>query len=354
MTRLLFLSVLGLMIFRGPVFMWSAADIGVFSLETPAFGQEAKPYYAGKRIRLITGGSPGSGPDLGTRLYARHLPKHIPGNPQVFVQNMPGAGWMIFANYLYNVAKPDGLTLGSWEAPLIVTQLARAPGVRYDVKQLEYIGAAIRSTFIVIVRGDLPYDTIDKLRNAKAPLVAPTRRVGSSDHVTAKALEALGVPIKYVFGYPSSPEQLAAIERGEGDVFATDILSLQTIRPEWAKPGGPVHLIVSVGREMPETRDTPNLLTFEPIPGQEGFVLIADFLARFPRRVLVAPPKTPAGLVETLRDAFNKMVKDQAFLAEAHKLNVHIDPASGAELTKLVNDFTAQQSVKDLAPEFVK
>lgn len=349
MTKIFFHALLSLSTLSA-LLPWATGQL----FEPLAFAQEQKPYYEGKRIRIITGSSPGSGPDLGTRLYARHLSRHIPGNPQIFVQNMPGAGWMIFANYLYNVAKPDGLTLGSWEAPLIVTQLAGAPGVQYDVGKLEYIGAAIRSTFVVIVRGDLPYDTVEKLRKAEQPLVAPTRRVGSSDHVTAKAMEALGVPIKYVFGYPSSPEQLAAIERGEGDLFATDVVSLQTVRPEWAKPGGPVHHILSLGRPTPATQKTPNLLDFKPIAGKEGFVLIADFLAQFPRRALVAPPKTPDALVQTLREAFEKMVKDEAFLAEARKLKVTIDPDGGEELTKRVNDFTAQKAVKDVAPEFVK
>lgn len=353
MTKLLFLLSLAIVVLRVPLVVgWSDPFSSI--LGATARAAEQKPYYEGKRIHIVTGGSPGSGPDLGTRLYARHLSRFIPGNPRIVVQNMPGAGWMIFANYMYNVAEPDGLTLGSWEAPLIVTQMAGAPGVQYDVGKLKYIGAAIRSTFVLIVRGDLPYDSVEKLVKAEKPLVAPTRRVGSSDHVSAKALEALGVPIKYVFGYPSSPEQLAALERGEGDLFATDISSLQTVKPEWAAPEGPVHHIVSFGREQPATRNTPNILDFTPAAGKEGFVLIADFLAQFPRRALVAPPETPDELVTMLREAFAEMVKDKRFLAEAHKLRLHIDPDSGEELAARVSNFIAKPAVKDVAPEFVQ
>src|SRR5919197_4366507 len=178
----------------------------------------AQPSFAGKTVTIIVGYKPGGGYDATARMIARHLPKHLPGKPTVIVQNMPGGNSIIAANHLYNVAKPDGLTIGTFNRNLPIAQLTNVQGVKFDMRKFAWIGSAANETTILAIRTDLPYKSFEELRKAKEPVVIGSTGPGANTHDFPLLLkDVLGVKLKIVSGYSSSSDIMLAIERKEVD-----------------------------------------------------------------------------------------------------------------------------------------
>ena len=153
----------------------------MFSIPTSSNESLAAPYYEGKVIKIIVGYSPGGGYDRIARLIAKHIPKHIPGKPKFIVENMPGANSIIAANYLYNIAKPDGLTIGSIDRSTSFAQLLKAEGVRFDNTKYSWIGSAAAESAILALRADLPYRTVDDLKKVKESIPLASMGTGAID-----------------------------------------------------------------------------------------------------------------------------------------------------------------------------
>src|SRR5919205_2152634 len=188
----------------------------------------AQPNFSGKTITILVGYKPGGGYDATARLLARHLPNHLPGKPTVIVQNMPGGNSIIGANHMYNVAKPDGLTIGTFNRNLPIAQLTKVQGVKYDITKFQWIGSAANETTILAIRTDLPYKNFDELRKAKQPIVIGSTGPGANTHDFPLLLkELLGVNIKLVSGYSSSADIMLAVERKEVDGRAGSYTSLR-------------------------------------------------------------------------------------------------------------------------------
>src|SRR5207237_2769964 len=161
---------------------------------------------------------PGGGYDATARMLARHLPNHLPGKPTVIVQNMPGGNSIIAANHMYAVAKPDGLTIGTFNRNLPIAQLTRVQGVKFDMTKFAWIGSAANEATILAIRNDLPYKNFDELRKAKEPvLIGSTGRGGNTHDFPLLLKDLLGVNLKIVSGYSSSADIMLAIERKEVD-----------------------------------------------------------------------------------------------------------------------------------------
>ena len=141
----------------------------LFLANAPTYGAAL---YEGKTITIVVGYKPGGGYDRYARLIAKHLPKHIPGNPGAIVQNMPGASSVIAANHLFSIAKPDGLTIGTFNNATVIAQLTKVEGVRFDVAKFAWLGSAASDAVILSVRADLPYKTAEDLRKAKQFVIA--------------------------------------------------------------------------------------------------------------------------------------------------------------------------------------
>src|SRR5690349_11369869 len=188
----------------------------------------AQPNFAGKTITIIVGYKPGGGYDATARLLARHLPDHVPGKPTVIVQNMPGGNSIIAANHMYNVAKPDGLTIGTFNRNLPIAQLTKVQGVKYDITKFAWIGSAAYETTILAIRNDLPYKTFAELRKAKEPVVIGSTGPGANTYDFPLLLkDMLGLNFKIVSGYSSSADIMLAVERKEADARAGSLSSLQ-------------------------------------------------------------------------------------------------------------------------------
>ncbi len=175
-----------------------------------------QPFYQGKSIRLIAGTQAGSLADLWPRLIADHMGKHIAGNPGIVVQNMPGAGGVIAANYVYNVAKPDGLTLGSFTPSIYMDQIVGRKEVQFDWAKFNWIGTPEQYDYVFIMRGDSPYKSIDDIRKATEPPKCGAPGTGSHFYQIPKLMEeTLAAKFTIVAGYQGATDVDLAIERGE-------------------------------------------------------------------------------------------------------------------------------------------
>jgi len=189
----------------------------------------AAPYYEGKKMTIIVGFEPGGGYDRLARILAKHLPKHIPGKPTIIVENMPGASSMVSANHMYNIVKPDGLTICSFNQGIPFAQLLKAEGVRFDVTKFSWIGSAAAEASALTVRADLPYKTFDDMLKAKEPIVLGSAGPGTQTHQFPILLqEFLGLKLKIVI-YPSGTAVLLAVERKEVDAYAAFYNSLRPV-----------------------------------------------------------------------------------------------------------------------------
>src|SRR5256884_4843654 len=183
--------------------------------------------FAGKTVTIVVGYKPGGGYDATARLLARRLPDHLPGKPTVIVQNMPGGNSIIAANHMYNVAKPDGLTIGTFNRNLPIAQLTRVQGVKFDMTKFAWIGSAANEATILAIRNDLPYKNFDELRKAKEPVVIGSTGPGANTHDFPLLLkDLLGVNLKIVSGYSSCAGIMLAVESKEVDGRAGSYTSL--------------------------------------------------------------------------------------------------------------------------------
>ncbi|HET8671755.1 MAG TPA: tripartite tricarboxylate transporter substrate-binding protein, partial [Candidatus Saccharimonadales bacterium] len=303
--------------------IWSVVamitGIVLFSGATDATTHE---FYKGKTIKIVVGFLAGDVYDLWARLYAQHMPKHIPGKPDIIVQNMTGAGSMIAANHVYSVAKPDGLTFGSALPALYFDQLIGRKEVQFDYAKFVWIGSPVQNEHQMYMRSDAPYRTIEDIRKATVPPKCGTTGTGSTGYYIPKLMEdALGTKFNLVTGYQGGQDIDLAVERGELHCRAFTIEAFFAREPflTWRKKGFVRNMVQSGRTRDPKLPDTPTIYelmdqykTPEATRRLANVVLAAGALGR----PLVATPGIPPERVTVLREAFNKMLKDPDFLAE--------------------------------------
>ncbi|MCC6608104.1 MAG: hypothetical protein IT515_00325 [Burkholderiales bacterium] len=319
------------------------AAIGAAAVLSSASGAAlAQPFYAGKTVRIVVGLAPGGGFDTYARVIGRHLGKHIPGNPTVIVDNMPGAGSLVMTNFLYKVAAPDGLTIGHFDGALILGQALGQPGIEFDARKFEYIGAAAREDVACGVSKASGITTIDQWRAAKTPVKIGGLAPGSTPTNSGLILKtALGLRTQVVSGYKGTSALRLAVESGE---IAGACWSWQSMRVTWRKAleaGEVVPIVQVVAKPFPDIPNVPlaiNLATTEEARQliRAGVQNPAAFA-----RPLVLPPGTPQDRVAILRTALADTLKDPAFLADTEKAKLSIDPATGDEMAQLVAEVLA-------------
>jgi len=282
-------------------------------------GIMATPFYEGKTLVIAVGAGPGGGYDRMARIFAKFLPKYIPGKPNVIVQNMVGAGGIINANYLYNNAKPDGLTIGALQRGIIIGQLTEVEGIRFDVRKFAWLGSPTSESFIFGVRSDLPYKSIEDLRKANRVIYVGADSTATSDYQFPALLkEFLGLNIKFTF-YPSGTESMLAMEKKEIDAKAGSYLALK----RYIERGLLRPLLRNTVAE-PETKALPAApdLTNSKL-GKTLFTMLAA--ADKMGRPYACPPGTPADKLAILRDAFAKALKDPELRKYAGSLDIRIN-----------------------------
>ncbi len=306
------------------------------------------PFYQGKTIRIIVGSSAGGGYDLWPRQVARYFGKYIPGNPEIIIQNMPGAGSLVAANYVYGVASPDGLTLGAVNPALYFDQLVGRSEVQFDWAKFTWIGSPEQNEILHYVRADSPYRTVDDLRDAKEPPRCGSSGTGTTGHYIPRLLEeTLGVKTKIVGGYQGGAEIDLAVERGEVICWSPLVATYFGREPYigWGKKGF-LRVLVQTGKKRdPRLADVPTLNELmdrykTPESGRRlaKVVLTAVTLGR----PILAPPNMPKDRIKTLREAYSKALHDPDLLAEAKKRRWDVQPLSGEELESMAAEVVVQ------------
>jgi tripartite-type tricarboxylate transporter receptor subunit TctC len=312
-----------------------------------ARAQESKLFYEGKTIQLLVASGPGATTDISARLVGRYLGKHIPGNPGVIVQNMSGGGGLVAANHLFNVAKPDGLTIAAMSRANYIEQMVGRAEVRADFRKFNWIGSFNKSPMMAACRSDTEYKSIAAIRAAKTPPRFGQSGTGSISYVFANLIERIvDIKIKNVTGFKSGRDTDLGLERGEIDCRATsDITVIRSPWNRWVKENY-VTFIVQQGPEKSALLPpTPTVAELARPEGKPYFTLMSVMLAYTEfDRPFAAPPGVPKERVQILRESFERMLKDSDFAAEAKKL-LDWDGAtslSGEQLQKKMIDVVSQ------------
>ena len=305
-------------------------------------------FYQGKAIRIIIGSSAGGGYDLWPRFVAPYLGQYIPGKPDIIPQNMPGAGSIVAANYVYGVAKPDGLTLGAINPALYFDQLVGRKEVQFDFSKFPWIGSPEQNEILHYIRADTPYRTVEELRNTKEPPRCGSSGTGTTGHYIPRLLEeVLGIKSKIVDGYQGGAEIDLAVERGEVVCWSPLVATYFGREPytSWRKKGFTRVLLQTGKKRDPRLPDVPTVYELmdqykTPESGQKlaRVVLTAVTLGR----PIMTTPGVPPERVKILREAYAKALSDPKLLAEAKKRNWEVNPLSGEGMDASAKEVIAQ------------
>ena len=298
---------------------------------------QSDPFFKGKQIKIVVGFTAGGIVDLWARLFTQYMGKYIAGNPDIIVQNVPGGGSMIAANQLYNIAKPDGLTLGMVSTGLYFDQLMGRKEVQFDWGRFGWIGSPVRNFEVLTMRSDTPYRSIEDIQKASQPPRCGTTGTGATGHYFPKFIdESLGAKIQVVLGYPGNRDVEVAIERGEVHCYAiTKEAFLRDPGRSWLKKGFVRALVQGAQKRDPLFPDTPTIYelmdkhkTPEELKRFASVLLSPGAIGR----PLMTPPNMPAERLKTLRDAYAKMIGDREFLADAKKREWDVEYLNGEDL----------------------
>ena len=307
-----------------------------------------EPFYAGKTITMIAGTKAGDVYDSYARLFAQHMPKYIPGNPNIIVQNMPGAGSMIAANHLYSVAAPDGLTIGAIFPALYFDQIVGRKEVKYDWAKFVWVGSPVTSNHLLYMRADTPYKTFDDVVKTSNPPKCGASGTSSTGYYVPKLLdEVVGSKFDVVLGYQAGQDIDLAVERGELACRAFTVTAFFAREPfiSWRKNNF-VRVLVQTGHKRDgRLRDTPTIYElmdrFKTSAAGRNLTTLVLAGGQF-GRPYVLPPNTPADRVAIIRQAFEKVLADESVLAEGKKRKLEFDPTSAQELEKLAKEVMSQ------------
>ncbi len=298
------------------------------SLTQPASAQ--KPFYKGKMVRIIVGYPPGGGFDTFSRLLARHLKRHIPGNPSIIVQNMPGAGSLVAANRVYAMQPADGLTIVNFHYNVAMQSFVGDPAVKFDPMKYHWLGEPSIGALprVLFVRTDLGIRTLEDLKKRKEPLALGETGRGTGAAVAGQFLSSIGIPVRNVLGYRGSSGVFAALERKEVDGRITSQASVQTTYRRFLDEGI-IRPILSLGND-PRLKQFPGVATLDDLKLDTKQRKLADFLVTTwsHLRIYGVPPGVPPERLAVLRKAFFETMKSPKLIQDAERQGVIVSPSS--------------------------
>ena len=290
-------------------------------------------FYKGKTITIVVRSGPGGGYDTYGRLIGNHIGKHIPGNPNVIVQNMPGAGGIVAANYLNSQADQDGTVIAIFDRGAAFTQRVGKEGVAYDVSQWNLLGSATGEAYAYVASKDAPFNSLSELKALSKVQNFSATGPGSDSYTYTELLQNAGMPVKLIAGYVGTQEKLLAIIRGEVQGTAGSFGSIA----EQAESEG-LKVIGLLGK-VPSRPDLEQLATFMTDDQKPTLAVAVAPLAA--GRPFATTPNVPADRVKILQAAFQKALVDPTLLAEAEKSGRPIDYMGPTDLKNLYNDILA-------------
>ena len=322
---------------RRYIFGGTAIAMLLFS-QGPVLAQDSvETFYRGKQISLIVGSAPGGGYDFYARLVSRHLPRFVPGHPQVVVRNMPGGGGNTAAAHVATIGAKDGTVIGAVQAGNVTDQLtsAHAAQIRHDARKFNYIGSASSEVFVCIVDAASPFRTLDDLREREIMLGSGG---GTTGDMPMALKNMLGLKIKLVTGYTGTRDITLAVDRKEVQGFCGfGWNSLKSMRPDWIDKGQ-VRILVQEstrGDEELNKRGVPLSVSFAKNEEQRQMFELLYSQGIYTRPFLVAE-EVPKERVEALRAGFMKALADPQLLEEAGKQNLVVTAISGVEMQEAV------------------
>jgi len=339
---------------RALVGLVAAASLILLLSVNSANAQE--PFYRGKTVRIIVGASAGGGYDTYSRTIARHMGKHIPGNPVFVVDNMPGAGFLISANYMYRVAKADGLTVGHFIGGLFLQQLLGKPGIEFDARKFEYIGVPAQDNYVLGVNKSTGITGMDQWLSSKSVVKLGGVGAGSATDDIPKVLAAtIGLPMQLVSGYKGTADVRLAFDGGEVTGICN---SWESFKSTWRKEldaGELVLVLQNVAKPHPELPKIPLAINYAKTDEAQRLIRALVHSVGPTARPYLLPPGTPKDRVQILRKAFIETMKDPEFLADATKAKLDLNPLDGAELERNVREvFNLDKALIPRAKEILK
>jgi tripartite-type tricarboxylate transporter receptor subunit TctC len=302
--------------------------IGAATAQTPDAA------FAGKTVTMIIGFGPGGGYDLWARVVARHIGKHLPGNPTVAPQNLEGAGSYRAANFMYNVAPKDGTTMALIARDAVLGPLTGAPGAQFDATKFSWLGTPAIETNVCIAYNTAPVKNVRDLTEKE--LVVGDTGPGTGTRSYPKALnDILGMKFRIVGGYPSSADVFLAMERGEVQGICESLDSVKVRRPDWISSGTVAVLFQGGTKPNPELKDVPFVVDLAR-KAEDKQAIEFLYAGQGIGRPFIAPPNVPADRLKMLRDAFDTTMKDPEFIAEAGLRKLSLDPEDGEQLEALI------------------
>jgi tripartite-type tricarboxylate transporter receptor subunit TctC len=326
-----------------PSSSWVRGTAGLIALAAAAipsgnaFAQSVADFYRGKSITMLIGYTSGGGYDIYARVLAKHMGRHVPGGPSIVPQNMPGAGSLRLANFLYNAAPRDGTTIGMIGRGLAVEPLIGTSPAQYDGRKFTWLGSGGDQVSLCVTWHTSPVKTWDEMR--ARPFSVAGEGSGSDPDMFATMLKNLfGVKLRLVSGYPGGPEMNLAMERGEVDGrCGWSWTSIKITHPDWLA-NKRINLTIQMAlQKNPEIAEVP--LVMDLAQNERDRQILKLVLSRqqmgWP---FLAPPVIPADRAQALRRAFDETMKDPEFLAEAKERQLEVNPMTGPAIDKLVGE----------------
>lgn len=345
----------------GRLFLGGIAAFGLVFF-TALSGASADDFYEGKTIRFIVGFPAGGGYDTYTRAISRHMPKHIPGNPRMVVENMVGAGSLIAGNYVYDKAKPDGLVVGVWNSAFTLYQALGDSAVKVDAQKVGWLGAPSRGSPSCSIMAFTGFKTFEDVLKSPKPIVMGANRAGSTYHDLPKLLNMIaGTKFDVITGYGGTADIRLAMQRKELDGACWGWESARVTGRALLDAKGEDRLIPILNHRKWEDRDVKDVpLTRDVIlkkGGEEAARLYDVWSGHYEfQRPMAVPPAVPQDRLVMLRQALAATMKDPEFLAEAKKAKLELDYTSGQEIDQIVDKIlaipgTAKEKLQFLIPK---
>jgi tripartite-type tricarboxylate transporter receptor subunit TctC len=295
-------------------------------------------FYEGKTIRIVVGFSAGGGYDALARMLSRHMPRYIPGHPAIVVENMPGAGSLLAANHIYNIAKPDGLTMGHFSGGFAYSQVMQQPGIELDTRKFVFVGAVARDESAIAMTKASGVTSMEKWFAAKSPVKMGTTGPGAfgTDNVIKIVKAALNLPIQVISGYKGTADMRIAAESGEIDGTTWGWDSMRGTWQRAIESGNVVVVLQTVPKPFPDLPRVP--LAIDLAKTAEAKQLI-EYGIHYPSKItktLALPPGTPVERAQTLQKALQETVNDKEFIAEAEKAKIGLAPVTAEDMRKTV------------------
>jgi tripartite-type tricarboxylate transporter receptor subunit TctC len=309
---------------------WAVAAV---ALTGPAAPAHSTGFYEGKTLEIIVSAGVGADSyDSLSRMVARHIGRHLPGEPAVVVRNLPGAGGILAANELYNIAPRDGTVIAMLDQSIYETQLFKVAGLRADVTRMSWLGRIISNNAVLFAWHAAAVKKIEDAYSTELVVCS----TGKSSQMRWTMLKRLmGVKFKLITGYKGTGEGLVAIERGEVEALSMPWTVFRVIRADWLS-NRKVNILLQTGIEKaPDLPDVPRLADLAHTVEQQQILELFSQAEKVGRS-LTAPPGLPQARIAELRSAFAATLEDPGFLAEAQNMQIRLSPLPGAELQAMI------------------